>query len=289
MRYSRMEDRQPPKRSGSGGKGMIAIVVIVVLAAAVYLIGASKVGEFLSENVVDPIVGVFSPNDEGTPANDDDKDKPSATKSINTIDFSIPEFSLYALQAGVFSDTENAQKYADELINKGGAGYVVEFDEGFRVLIAGYLNEDDAKNVKERLLEEQNMDTSIIEISGSAITSKVEADSTTADLLANAAINDDIKKMTEISLSKDKGEITEDQAIEQLTQLKEKSASMVEKMQSAGEDELAKALKEYYGAVDNAIEGALNSSEEVAFSSAIKSAYLASAVARQKLSEQLAA
>ena len=44
MRYSRMEDRQPPKRSGSGGKGMIAIVVIVVLAAAVYLIGASKVG-----------------------------------------------------------------------------------------------------------------------------------------------------------------------------------------------------------------------------------------------------
>ena len=43
--------------------------------------------------------------------------------------------------------------------------------------------------------------------------------------------------MTEISLSKDKGEITEDQAIEQLTQLKEKSASMVEKMQSAGEDE----------------------------------------------------
>ena len=288
MRYSRMEDRQPPKRSGSGGKGIIAIVVIVVLAAAVYLIGASKVGEFLSENVVDPIVGVFSPNDEGTPANDD-KDKPSATKSINTIDFSIPEFSLYALQAGVFSDTENAQKYADELINKGGAGYVVEFDEGFRVLIAGYLNEDDAKNVKERLLEEQNMDTSIIEISGSAITSKVEADSTTADLLANAAINDDIKKMTEISLSKDKGEITEDQAIEQLTQLKEKSASMVEKMQSAGEDELAKALKEYYGAVDNAIEGALNSSEEVAFSSAIKSAYLASAVARQKLSEQLAA
>lgn len=151
-------------------------------------------GEFLSENVVDPIVGVFSPNDEGTPANDDDKDKPSATKSINTIDFSIPEFSLYALQAGVFSDTENAQKYADELINKGGAGYVVEFDEGFRVLIAGYLNEDDAKNVKERLLEEQNMDTSIIEISGSAITSKVEADSTTADLLANAAINDDIKR-----------------------------------------------------------------------------------------------
>ena len=96
-------------------------------------------------------------NDEGTPANDDDKDKPSATKSINTIDFSIPEFSLYALQAGVFSDTENAQKYADELINKGGAGYVVEFDEGFRVLIAGYLNEDDAKNVKERLLEEQNI------------------------------------------------------------------------------------------------------------------------------------
>ena len=157
------------------------------------------------------------------------------------------------------------------------------------MLIAGYLNEDDAKNVKERLLEEQNMDTSIIEISGSAITSKVEADSTTADLLANAAINDDIKKMTEISLSKDKGEITEDQAIEQLTQLKEKSASMVEKMQSAGEDELAKALKEYYGAVDNAIEGALKSSEEVAFSSAIKSAYLASAVARQKLSEQLAA
>ena len=288
MRYSRMEGKQPPK--SSGGKGIIAIVIVAILAAAVYLIGASKVGEFLSDNVVEPIVGVFADGDNGdADAAGDENDEPSQTKNANTVDFTLPEFSIYALQAGVFSDMQNAQKYADELINKGGAGYIVEFADGYRVLISGYLSEDDAKNVKSRLLEEQNMDTSVIEIKGEEIKAEIEADLQTAELISSASINEDIQRLTEISISRDKAEITEEQAVEELTAMKETATAMIEKLSDVDDDDLANALKNYYVALEEALERAISDLDEVAFSSGVKYAYLAAAVAREQLSSELAA
>lgn len=285
MRYSRMEDRQPPK--SSKGKGWAVVVILAAIAIGVYLIAASEAGDFLAKNVIDPVAQAFSPQEDAPVSSAEATDAPKS--SAETVSIEIDDFSLYAIQAGVFSDEGNARQYADELIKKGGAGYITEFDDSYRVFISGYLSSEDAEGVRDRLVDEQNMDTSVYEMSGETITINAEADGNTAELLRETDINGGIEELTRLSLARDKGELTAEQAKEELNGLAEQLNGVLEQLEKAGEGELTAALGEYFEAAAQAVESAAAADDEVELSSRMKYAYLAAADARERLSEQLGA
>lgn len=289
MRYSRMENRQPPEKSGNH-KGALIFIILIALAAGIYVISASEAGKFLADNVLEPIKSAFSDDtlssgkeEDELPAN---KDK-EGDNEYDSISLEVEEFSIYALQAGVFADEENAQKYADELKNKGGAGFVTAFENGYRVFISGYLDEEDAKNVKNRLLSEQNMDTSVFQMVGGSITANITADDETLSIIRELDLNGDIIKLTEVSISRDKGEMSEEEATQELSKMYNSASVNLGKFKEIEDDKLAKALTEYYTSLCEVLSKAIAQSEEVAFSSRIKLAYLSAADARGKLAESL--
>ncbi len=286
MRYSRMEGRQPPEKP-RGNKGAMIFVIVAALAVGVYVISASEAGEFLSDKVVDPVVEAFSPEDENKEQELSDDGAAETENENKKVTYELEEFSMYALQAGVFADKENADKYADELKNKGGAGFVTEFESGYRVFISGYLSKDDAENVKDRLLSEQNMDTGVYELVGDSVKAEVVADSATAELLADSDINGGISELAEISIAKDKGELTEDAAIARLSEMKEESEVTLTALKSIEGDKLAAALAEYYTSFCEVLSAAIDGDEEVVFSSRIKLAYLSAADARGRLGKSI--
>lgn len=289
MRYSRMEERQPQK-SGGGRKGWAVVVIIAAIAIGVYLIGAAKVGDFLAKNVVDPVAQAFSQNDDAPQASEQPTQSAAQTKnaaSAQQVDIEIGEFTLYAIQAGVFSDEANARQYADELTKKGGAGFVTQVDDGYRVYISGYMSKEDATGVKNRLIDEQDMDTSVYEMKGDKISVCAQADENTAKLLDEADINGGIEELTSLSLSRDKGEITAEQAREKLTQISQDLQTALSQLNDAGNGSLTQALIAYFEAAHEGVERAVDSKDDVELSSAMKYAYLSAAYARSVLSNAL--
>lgn len=280
MRYSRMEDQRPPEKRG--GAKFIVITLIILVAAAVYLIGASKVGSFLNDKVVEPIAMAFS-SETKEPQRSEDTENTDA-KDARQVSFYAQPMSFYALQAGVFSDEENARKYASELKNKGGAGYVLkDGNNNYRVLISGYGNKEDAESVSDRLKSSQGMETSVFEISGKELSFSADADELTANSLKEAEVNSCVTALSELSLKRDRGEISVEEAKESLNEVRESSLKIKETMEKAGKDDLAVKLAAFYLSVAEAAAQAEEKTGEVEFSSALKCCYLSAAQARAEM------
>lgn len=157
MRTSRMP-AQPPKKKR---KYTSFVIVAVVLGIAAYFIGAGAAGGWLAENVFEPVFNSSDANAEQT----EEITTPDQQKTPETIDISqsagnqveenitAGKLSLYTLQVGAFSDSDNATEAATEVASKGGAGYVAYDGELYRVLIAGYTDKEDALSVKDNLAQ----------------------------------------------------------------------------------------------------------------------------------------
>ena len=65
----------------------------------------------------------------------------------------------YAIQTGVFSNEDAAREKAELLTDRGAPGAVVEDGEKWRVFIACYGTETDAASVRQRLGENQRIET----------------------------------------------------------------------------------------------------------------------------------
>ena len=55
-------------------------------------------------------------------------------------------FSYYCVEVGKFQEFAEAQSKANEVMEKGGAGYIF-YDKGFRVFVSCYLSNNDAQSV----------------------------------------------------------------------------------------------------------------------------------------------
>lgn len=122
-------------------------VAVAILLALAYLGAATKAGTFLAEKVVRPVfeqLGVFS--GEGT--------APEATSSpVGTVSYTAPAMDFYFLQVGVYASQENAETEAKSIQSQGGAGYVYQDKEDFRVILSAYTSQDDAETVQQRLAD----------------------------------------------------------------------------------------------------------------------------------------
>lgn len=121
---------------------LFAVAALLLLA---YIGAATKAGTFLAENVVRPVfeqLGVFS-NEEPQA-----EEMPSPAEAIS---YTVPAMDFYFLQAGVYASQDNAETEAQSIQKQGGAGYVYQDEEDFRVILSAYTSENDAEIVKQRL------------------------------------------------------------------------------------------------------------------------------------------
>ena len=62
----------------------------------------------------------------------------------------------YLIEANCFNDYEEAVNFSAEVRRQGGAGYI-RFDDGYRVFLAGYITEKDARLVSEKIEVENDL------------------------------------------------------------------------------------------------------------------------------------
>ncbi len=182
MRYSRMLSVQPRKKKK---KTASLILLVVLLGMAVYLVGAGAAGGWLAENLINPVFNGLTetPDDQDATVAEMEPQTPSpsvtnpiaANQTRVEEQISAENITLYTLQAGAFLSDINAKAAADEIIARGGAGFVAYDGDYYRILIAGYINESDANSVKAELAA-QGIATTVFKLESGALEFKIGAE-----------------------------------------------------------------------------------------------------------------
>ena len=301
MRYSRMS---AAKEETPKSKGIVFFVVIIAVAAAIYFIGAAKVGNFVSEKIVVPVISWFTgqqPAPSASGSNGLVPENPSVSPSSSSDigdtvkeDVTLSGQTIYALQAGVFQDAGNAQDLSTSLEEKGGAGYIWNDGEVYRVFLAGYQTQAEADSVKTRLQSDQGMETKVYEIVSEKVTLQIETDAQTLETIKNAvSLADGLPtQLMELSLSLDKGDLELTATKEKVAMLSKEAGELKNKVDETGQNtdnNIIKGLSEFYQLACNSLEKLSAETDAVALSSQIKQAYLSVGVAKQALSNVLEA
>lgn len=183
MRTSRMQGKPPKKKN----KFPSFVIIAIVLGVAAYFVGAGAAGGWLAQNVIEPVF-----NSSEADAAQTITPTVSPQESISSIEISetagkrieeniiADKLSLYTLQVGAFNDADNANNVANDIIARGGAGYVAYDGELYRVLIAGYTDRDDASDVKQNLAE-SDVESSLFILESGSLEFVIGADKTQVD------------------------------------------------------------------------------------------------------------
>ena len=294
MRYSRSqyENARVPQQRGS--KGIWLFVIIIVAAVGVYLIGAAKVGDFLSQKIVTPVVSwLTGEKPQGPTSSGNSAITPSAAPSDSTVskEMKMPGGSIYALQFGLYAEEENAKEASAQLVGKGGAGYILRTGEGMRVLIAGYATKDDAENVQQRLSKEQQMQTSVYEMTTQELTVNVSADTDTLAKVENAlsSVNKYYSDLMGYAISFDKQEISKETLQQNIAGMKSDASSIKGYLQNlqATDNRVIQSLVAYYQKVETALAKTEGDMSDAALSSQVKEVYLEIGAAKLELVQNL--
>ncbi len=214
MEYKRHRRRGASRRnkreSGEVGRAFIALCMV---AAIVYLVSASAAGTWIAQNVVVPVFAAverFKPGaqepaaEAAQPQADMQVALDTSPKAVDA-DVTLPAVTCFALQMGVYASEENARAQAAELKRMGGGGYVLQDADRYRVIAAGYAMEADARNVKDRLIE-QGVDCALYTLATNAATYRVSAqEEQLAQVRAGfSAISNAQQALTDCVLSFDK-------------------------------------------------------------------------------------
>lgn len=159
MEYRRRRRVSRKKPQGRGG-GRVLLLILILLGA-VYFVSVSAAGSWLSEHVVEPVAAMFTQKNDEKENSLSDEAVQTSVSAKGRIE--IPAMECYLLQAGVFSDEENARSAADKLTAEGGGGYVHFDGERYRVFVSGYSTEAEARQAKQELAE-KGLDCSVHEM-----------------------------------------------------------------------------------------------------------------------------
>ncbi len=182
-----MQQAEPKKRGSTAGKWGKAILVVIILAAIVYLVVATAAGKWLAENVFSPAMQAMSCAPEQTPGTTTSPVTSTIPAgNVKTEQIKQSGFSYYCIQTGAFANADNASAEASAMKLKGGAGYV--FDDGSRkrVLISFYNTADAARSIRDQLKTEQSLDTMVFELKAEDLSFKITANDAQISALKNA-------------------------------------------------------------------------------------------------------
>ncbi len=284
MRNSRLPAHLPRKKRRYAG----IILFVILLGAAAYFVGAGAAGGWLAENVINPVFNNENTNAEDmpqtqTPETNDSTQNPTPSQTIQAV--SLPETSgtqteenisaekimLYTLQTGAFTEEKNAKDAASEVILRGGAGFVAYDGEFYRVLVAGYTKEIEAKSVKESL-EGNGITTSVFQLDSGSLEFKIRAEQSQIDAVKACfnTVPESAETLQQIIYSADKGEDVKDRIAELKQDITDVSENL-DKTISADEGAMM-SLSKYMKAYTQIINSIPDSSSlsEVDFSSKLK-------------------
>lgn len=210
----RMRGSRPRAAAGAGSAGAgRAMIALLMIAAIVYLVSASAAGTWLAERVMAPAfealsayVGKKAPIEDVPAAGDIQQVVSLSTdKSSVSANIALPALDCYALQMGVFSSMENAAKQAEAIKAQGAGGYILQDGDRYRVLAAGYAQQAEAKEVKDRLVKE-GMDCTVHQISAPGATFRVSAQQSQIDEVESgfSALRDAQAALTEAAIAFDR-------------------------------------------------------------------------------------
>lgn len=140
----RVEQRLYRRRMARKRLGRMAALMLLLLAAGAMTVSRYTVSRLSAETIAQPTA---------TPV------ALGYDQTIVSREITLPAETWYAIQTGVFSTREAADGKADALTNRGAPGAVIEDGEKWRVFIACYGTETDAAAVRQRLGENQRIET----------------------------------------------------------------------------------------------------------------------------------
>lgn len=224
--------QQYQRTGGSAGAGR-TLMGLLMVAALVYVVSASAVGTWLAENLMAPafeaLAALENKPQAAPPAEDSSGEADVQQVSLSTdrssvsVELSLPALDCYALQMGVFSTLENAQAQAEAIQSQGAGGYIHADGGRYRVLAAGYSQESQAKEVKDRLLEE-GLDCTLYHITSPGATFRVSAQQSQIDQVGSgfSALYDAQASLTEAAIAFDRDAESVDagkQAVQRIRQM----------------------------------------------------------------------
>ena len=153
-----------------------------------------------------------------------------------------PERVYYALEVSKFSDKNSAAVYADSLMLKGGAGFIVN-DRGYRVLACLYLEKSKCENVISSL-KESGMSASVYAIKANKLSVKKPKDENQAKALENGlnCFDNTIKSLYNLFISLDLNAIDHDGCRLRISALKNTINESVESLDNITESAKLKII-----------------------------------------------
>ena len=286
MRYSRFEQQNydnNTKNSSNGFKaGAFLIIIVFVIVVSIYFIGASKIGNFISNKIITPVFNFFAKNDVAN-----SYEETSINTDILTNDVLFNQYSAYILQIGVFDNESSARTLASDMKINGCADIVYNFDGSFRVFIVGYNNKEDADFVQNRVMSEYELNCEIFEMKVSDKMFEVEADEsillniekTTKDVI------DIPEKVIEVSQNYDRNAIDKTEVYDQIQNIHSHSIEMKNiyaEYSNNSENDLLYSIRDYYDDISNITEFS-DDLTDIELSSALKSLYIDTIIVYDKL------
>lgn len=250
-------------------------VVVCVFFGIVYLISASRFGTWLAVHWVAPVFAQAEQVSAATAA-------PAATDTPKPVEreetsIDVPAQTCYALQIGVYSSKENAEQQAKSLQQIGAAGYIVQDGDRYRVLAAGYTDEESCNQVGQQLLQE-GIESRVYEMPGGTRTLRITATQSQLSALQSAVngMPTLLAGLYDLAIRFDKETMRIDQGVVSLRSLY--SAAMqcrdaLADVKSENEPELA-GIESFYNAVLSGMDQAMEITEKIPFTANLKYLYL---------------
>ena len=146
------------------------------------------------------------------------------TVSSSASSSSYDGFEIYAISLGSYTSKQAAQATEEDVMQRGGAGYIYKKNEIYYVLASAYERENDAKLVKENLTANNNTCTIMkIEISAPDLSKTSSSSQAKSFLSALGEIKNSVLKLYDVSVALDTKTVDETKAKIQIIEIKGKT------------------------------------------------------------------
>ncbi len=236
--------RRTSARSGKAGAHGVGTAIFVLLSIALIagIIVLSPAGDFLLNHVLVPVFSCTSSEkkeDADIVETLKSQDQPAATESPSAApsektkqQITLDETPFYILQMGAFTEKEAAAERASEILRMGAGGVVYPEGAVFRVFAAAYTDEESLMKVQAQVRADGFEATPYI-VEKKALKLTLEGDKEAVQIVSDAAkaLDEIPTELCSIALSYDKGSIDAEKLLGSVTDLKQKTAEILEKMQ----------------------------------------------------------
>ena len=159
------------KYRASRGRTVLTVAIIIFAALFLIIIGAS--GRVIAENLLIPIFKDVEPSI--TPL-------PHGYKSG---EIQLPRLNLYCVELNKYDSVTQATRQSEDIRKKGGAGYIFEEADKYRLLVSGYVTQQQALSVAENQADDKYA-PAVFLISSGSVSFRVSCPSQSFDILQEA-------------------------------------------------------------------------------------------------------